>query len=161
MCGLGEVAVTVRYCLHFQSLLLYLFINHSFIPPLYGLGSVLAAGDRAMNQRGGIKNAYRPGWCGSVDWALACESKGHRFDSQSGHMPGLWARSPVEGIQEATTHWSLPLSFPSPLSKNNKYFKKMITVSLKDRFTPFSHLWNGGIRQTTLVGLACISSSSW
>ena len=67
MCGLGEVAVTVRYCLHFQSLLLYLFINHSFIPPLYGLGSVLAAGDRAMNQRGGIKNAYRPGWCGSVD----------------------------------------------------------------------------------------------
>ena len=31
----------------------------------------------------------RPGWCGSVDWALACELKGHWFDSGSGHMPGL------------------------------------------------------------------------
>ena len=39
-------------------------------------------------------------WCGSVDW----EPKGHRFDSQSGHMPGLRARSPVGGVWEATTH---------------------------------------------------------
>ena len=30
-----------------------------------------------------------PGWCGSVDWVLACEPNGHQFDSQSGHMPGL------------------------------------------------------------------------
>ena len=29
--------------------------------------------------------------------------KGHQFDSQSGHMLGLWARSPV-GVNEATTH---------------------------------------------------------
>ena len=28
-----------------------------------------------------------------VDW----EAKGSWFDSQSGHMPGLWARSPVGG----------------------------------------------------------------
>ena len=30
-----------------------------------------------------------PGWCSSMDWAFACEPQGHRFDSQSGHMPGL------------------------------------------------------------------------
>ena len=33
-----------------------------------------------------------------------CEPKGHWYNSQSGHMPGLWARSPVGGAQEATTH---------------------------------------------------------
>ena len=32
-----------------------------------------------------IKNMmWNPGWCGSVDWVLACEPKGPRFDSQSG-----------------------------------------------------------------------------
>ena len=59
-----------------------------------------------------------PGWRGSIYWMMACEPKDHRFDSQSGHMPGLWARSPVGGVQEATTYWyfspslspSLPLS---------------------------------------------------
>ena len=45
-----------------------------------------------------------PGWCGSVDLVLAWEPKGHRFDSQSGYMPGLQVRSPVGGAQEATTH---------------------------------------------------------
>ena len=30
-----------------------------------------------------------PGWCGSVDWALACRLKGCWLDSRSGHMPGL------------------------------------------------------------------------
>ena len=30
-----------------------------------------------------------PGWCGSVDCMLSCKPKGHWFDSQSGHMPGL------------------------------------------------------------------------
>ena len=53
-----------------------------------------------------------PGWYDSVDWVPACEPKGHQFDSQSGHMPGLWARSPVRGSWEATTHWCFPL-FPS------------------------------------------------
>ena len=33
-----------------------------------------------------------PGWCSSVDGALACKPKGCWFDSQSGHMPGLGAR---------------------------------------------------------------------
>ena len=33
------------------------------------------------------------GWCGSVDWVPACEPKGCWFNSQSGHMPGFWAKS--------------------------------------------------------------------
>ena len=28
----------------------------------------------------------------------------HWFDSQSGHMPGLWVWSPGGGTREATTH---------------------------------------------------------
>ena len=65
-----------------------------------------------------FKTILIPGWCGSVDWVLACEPKRSRFDSQSGHTPGLQARSPVGGAREAATHWyfspslspSLPLS---------------------------------------------------
>ena len=30
--------------------------------------------------------------------------KGHQFDSQSEHIPGLQAMSPIGGAQEATTH---------------------------------------------------------
>ena len=40
-----------------------------------------------------------------VDWVPACEPKGHQFNSQSGHIPGLQARSPVGGAWEATAHW--------------------------------------------------------
>ena len=39
-----------------------------------------------------------PGWCGSVDGAPACNPKGHWFDCQSGHTPGLPVRSPVGGV---------------------------------------------------------------
>ena len=64
---------------------------------------------------------FSPGWCGSVDWAPACKPKGYWFDSQSGHMPGLQARSPVGGMREATSQClSLSFSLPSPLMKNNK-----------------------------------------
>ena len=61
-----------------------------------------------------------PSLCGSVDWVPACDPKDHRFDCQSGHMPGLPARSPVEGAREATTHWCVSHSFslPSLLAKN-------------------------------------------
>ena len=55
--------------------------------------------------------------------------KGHWFNSQLGHVPGLQARSLGEGVREATgqcfsqTHVSLPL-FLSPFSpKINKPFK--------------------------------------
>ena len=72
-----------------------------------------------------------PGWCGSVDWVPACEPKCCQFDSQSGHMPGLQARSPWGGTREATTHWCFsPCVSPSfPLSlKINKWnpFKKCL-----------------------------------
>ena len=50
-------------------------------------------------------NKISPGCCGSVHWVPACEPKGCWFDSQSGHIPGVWARSPVGGAWEATTHW--------------------------------------------------------
>ena len=54
-----------------------------------------------------------PGSWGSVDSVSACKTKGHWFDSQSGHMPGLWARSPVECTWKATTHdVFLPLFLP-------------------------------------------------
>ena len=65
-----------------------------------------------------VKN--RPGWCGSVDWALACEPKGRWFDSQSGHMPGLQVRFPGVGRgrgNHTLMFLSLSFSLPSPLSK--------------------------------------------
>ena len=69
-----------------------------------------------------------PGWCSSVDWARACEAKGRRFDSQSGHMPGLWTMLPVGDAWEATTHWcfsvSLSPSLPFSLKINFKNLKK-------------------------------------
>ena len=42
---------------------------------------------------------------GVAQWLSAgLRSKGHRLDFQSGHMPGLQARSSVGGAREATTH---------------------------------------------------------
>ena len=66
------------------------------------------------------KKKSGPGWCGSVGWMPACRPKGLQFDSQLGHMPGLQARSPLESMREATTHYCFsPSLFPSfSLSKN-------------------------------------------
>ena len=63
-----------------------------------------------------------PGWCGSLDWTLACKPKGCRFDSQLGNMPGLWAGS----TWEATTHgcFSPSLLSPFPCLKIKIYFSK-------------------------------------
>ena len=73
-----------------------------------------------------------PGLCGSVDWAPACELKDLQFDSQSGHVPGLQARSPVGTTWEVTTHCcfspslspSLPLCLKINLKKSlrKKFF---------------------------------------
>ena len=60
------------------------------------------------------KYRYSPNWCGSVGWALSSKLKGHQFDSQSGHMPGLPARSP----RSHSMFLSLSFSFPSPLSRD-------------------------------------------
>ena len=35
------------------------------------------------------KTIKLPSWCGSVDWVPACEPRGGRFDSQSGHMRNI------------------------------------------------------------------------
>ena len=43
-------------------------------------------------------NNFGPGSCGSVDWVPACELKGCRFDSWSGHMPELRVRSLSGGM---------------------------------------------------------------
>ena len=51
------------------------------------------------------------------------------FSSQSGHMPGFGARSPIGGAWEATTHWCFsPSLFPSlPLSQIHEISKKYIS----------------------------------
>ena len=64
----------------------------------------------------------------SYSWALAgvalwieCQpvnQKGHRFNSQLGHMLGLWTGFPVGGVGEATTHWCFSFSLSSPLSES-------------------------------------------
>ena len=42
---------------------------------------------------------------GVAQWIeQGCELKGRQFDSQSGHVPGFQARSPVGGAGESTTH---------------------------------------------------------
>ena len=63
---------------------------------------------------------FSPGWCGSTNWAQACEPKGRWFHSQSGHMPGLWARCPVGGVCEATTHWCFCPSLLLPFFPSQK-----------------------------------------
>ena len=40
--------------------------------------------------------------CGSVGWVLSHKLKGLWSDSRSGHMPGLWAKSPGGGVRGAT-----------------------------------------------------------
>ena len=48
-------------------------------------------------------------------WVLAFEPKGRWFDSQSEHMPGVQARSPVWGVREETTHWHFSTSLTPSL----------------------------------------------
>ena len=62
-------------------------------------------------------NVLGPGWCGSVDSVPGCEPNSHRFDSQSAHTPGLWARSQIGGACEATLP-PFPPSIPLSLKIN-------------------------------------------
>ena len=74
------------------------------------------------------KPSVYPDQCGSVGWASSHKLKGHRFNSQSGLMPGLQVQSPdwahSEGIQLmfSLTLMFLSLSYLllSPLSKRKK-----------------------------------------
>ena len=66
-----------------------------------------------------------PGWCGSGDRVPSTNQRVPGSSPRSAHMPGLRTRSPVGGVQEATTHWYFSFSFslPSPLClKTNKIF---------------------------------------
>ena len=85
-------------------------------------GSMVGQGSEPALPQGKKKNHLKdwiktcPGWCDSVDCVPACEPKGRWFDSQSGHMPGLRARSPVRATYDATTHWCFSPSLSPSLS---------------------------------------------
>ena len=66
---------------------------------------------------------FRPGWCGSVDWVLACKPEGPWFDSQLGHMLGLPAKSPVGGFQPHIDVSLLLFPPPFPSLNINKFLK--------------------------------------
>ena len=74
-----------------------------------------------------LEKSLQPGCCSSVNWVLACRLKGHQFESHSGYMCGLWARSPAGGMREVTyqsfSHILKFLSLLSPLKVN---FKKSL-----------------------------------
>ena len=82
---------------------------------------------RHFNEWSYLTRAYYISWStlkklfflldGVAQW-IEYKSKGHRFDSQPGHMPRFQARSPVGGVLEATTHIGVSrplflLPFPS------------------------------------------------
>ena len=80
---------------------------------------------------------FIPGWCGSVDWALACEPKGHWFYPLSRQMLRLHA-GPLLGVCKrqptdvSLAYWSLSSSLsPSlPLSLKKKLNLKKIMFTL-------------------------------
>ena len=84
--------------------------------PVYSLWQEWGVGVVHLHSSSSLESVFSPGWCGSTYSVLACEPKGHWFDSQSGHMSGLWTRSPVGGAQEATIYWC----FSPPPKKVNK-----------------------------------------
>ena len=65
------------------------------------------------------------GWCGSVAWLPAWQSKGHWSNSQSGHIPGVQAceRKPIT-LCLTQAGFSPTLLAPHPLSKG-KWMKSL------------------------------------
>ena len=77
--------------------LLCLFIMY-FLPP--GLANKMYSQSmHSENVRPLVQKVRISGrcadWCGSVGWAFSRKAKVCRFDSLSGHVPGLWVWSPV------------------------------------------------------------------
>ena len=75
-------------------------------------------------------------WHGSLGWVSSSKAQGLRFDSWSGHMPGLCARSSLVGghvRDNWSTFLSLSSSLPSPISKNKwiNYFKNKLTLDFR------------------------------
>ena len=66
---------------------------------------------------------------------------GRRFESWWGHMPGLWARSPVEGWIDVSLSFSLPppLSIPVRRMDEKNLKRKKVTSP-----TASSFLWGKG-----------------
>ena len=72
-----------------------------------------------------------------TSWVSSCKAKDHRFDSWSGHMPGLWARFPVGGRVRGKRSMflshvdvSLPLFLPPfPSLKKIKSFLKIRKIN--------------------------------
>ena len=94
--------------------------------------------DSTNDKQGHFKNRYKikmfserkksSDWCGSVGWAPAYEPKGRQFNSLSGHLSRLQARSPVGGVQEVDrcishTHPCLSPCLSPPLSLSLKINK--------------------------------------
>ena len=101
-----------------------------------------------------------------MDWVPAWKPKGHRLDSQSGDMPGLRAKSPVErGVWEATTHWCFSPSFsPSlPLSKSkiNKILNMYNFFNFNSIFLDFVYFFlkrrEGGSKRGRETLIGCLS----
>ena len=63
--------------------------------------------------------------------SVGCKPKDCWFKSQSGHMPGLQARSPVGATWAATTHWCVSPSFSSSLPLSLKRNKENLLKNLK------------------------------
>ena len=78
------------------------------------------------------RNAYlSPDWCGLVDWAKLHKVQDHQFNSQSGHMPGVWVQwglrergSQLMFLSHMDVSLSPSFSLPSLLSKKIVFKKK-------------------------------------
>ena len=70
----------------------------------YLTNSLSLTGNKVKNNHINKSKTFSSGWCGSVDWVLACKPKSRWFDSQSGHLAGLRGTFPVGRTWEATTH---------------------------------------------------------
>ena len=136
-------------------------INLFYQEALEGLGYLYSkqqniVGKMPKQQSTVRKSVGCPGRCGLVGWVSSRKPKGGGFDSQSGHMPGLQAPSPVGGtckrqlIDVSLSHqcFSPPLS-PS-LSISLESIKKR--ENLKKRTGTGCHIWLCVLCTTQLQG---------
>ena len=66
-----------------------------------------------VNCSGNKTTGWGPGWCGSVDWALAWEPEGHGFDPQSRAHAWVVGQVPSRGSARGNhTLMFLPLFLP-------------------------------------------------